>query len=179
MDVIYGEMHTTLIRDMIEERIREDHKKYKFDYILSEEAGEGQYFTKKDLRDAIRCTMYSISDRSYRLGIELGLPVIGIDKWRGLDLLGTSNMKRKHKIRELHMLSVIDQYYELGNVCVLIGAVHIRKEREYKEDPSASIVYSSLKHNCLIHKYIDEQYMDTDIPSTDRKGIKIITTNLL
>lgn len=176
MIVVYAEMHTPLIRDMIEDDIIEAHDNTPFDYILSEEAGDNAYFTQPELQKAINDKMYSISDRSFKLGIRLHLPVIGIDYWKKLPK--SYSIQHIHKLRESQMTSVIKSYMPKGNLCILIGAAHIRAKNQYKDNPTESSVYTLLHNNAEIRIYTDTNYdYENDIASTNKNDIKITITD--
>jgi hypothetical protein len=135
--ILYGEMHTRDDRDRIERLIRQAHREAPFKYLLTEEAGPYRYLSKLALQQAIKGQMYSISDRSFKLGIELGIPVIGIDNWddktyerdrkwpdgRYLDCRYSFN------IREHQMVRTLNEYAPKGRVALIVGDSHLRSQR--------------------------------------------------
>lgn len=135
--ILYGEMHTRADRDRIEKAIRIAHKETPFKYLLTEEAGPYRYLSKLALEQAIKNQMYSISDRSFKLGIELGIPVIGIDNWE--DQTYARDKKRpdgryldcrySFNIREHQMVRTLREYAPKGRVALIVGDSHLRSER--------------------------------------------------
>ena len=137
--VIFGEMHIPEERDLIESWIRYGH----FNILVSEECGELFAMTQQTIKKAIKNGYYSISDRSYKLGLELGISVIGCDSWdpdtftkdkkddNGL----YTNCKRSFEIREKQMEKVIKTVSQWGlenpdrkRVAVIIGDSHLREK---------------------------------------------------
>lgn len=131
---IYGEIHTKEDRDRIEELIRKNHKANPYQYLLTEEIGSERAMTDSDKRIGIRNHLYSISPRSYELGIELKLPVIGIDLWKDEvykdDIKDANGMaidfKRSFLLRETYMVNTIREFSRLGNCAVIVGDSHLR-----------------------------------------------------
>lgn len=130
---IFGEMHTKEDRDRIEEEIIELHRKVKFKYLLSEEVGSLIAKTDKEKEAGIKGRHYSISPRSYELGIRLGIPVIGIDSWadgvhdKDVTVNGEYvDCSRSFELRETRMAKVISQYGDMGNCAVIVGDTHLR-----------------------------------------------------
>lgn len=135
--ILYGEMHTRANRDRIERLIREAHREAPFKYLLTEEAGPYRYMSKLALQQAIKNQMYSISDRSFELGIELGIPVIGIDNWEdatyALDKKGPQgkylDCRHSFRIRERQMVRTLREYAPKGRVALIVGDSHLRAKR--------------------------------------------------
>ena len=117
---IFGEDHSSQERTRIENQIR----KIKPDYILSEELGSYRYMTSQEIKNGIRLKRYSNSDRTFKLGLELNTPVIGIDNWtKQLDRLPLS---KKFEIRENMMVKTIKEYISKGICCIIVGDAHLR-----------------------------------------------------
>lgn len=126
---IFGEYHDDEDRTRIEKILLERHKEHPYQFILSEEAGDGVYLTEAERNNAIKREIFSIGPRSYMLGNNLDLPVIGIDEWdeKKFDIAGERiSTKLSFKIREARMLSVIKTYMAKGSCAVLIGDSHLR-----------------------------------------------------
>lgn len=126
---IFGEIHTDEDRSRIEKILLERHKEHPYQYILSEEVGDGVYTTEKERNAGIRNEIFSIGPRSYILGNKLNLPVIGIDEWdeRKFNFPGgREDTKMSFKVREDRMLKVIKEYMLKGSCAVLIGDAHLR-----------------------------------------------------
>lgn len=131
---IYGEIHTKEDRDRIEDLIRKNHKVNPYQYLLTEELGSVSALTDSDKRIGIRNHLYSISPRSYELGIELKIPVIGIDLWDDdvyKDDVKDSNgmaidFKRSFLMRETYMVNTIRTFSRQGNCAVIVGDSHLR-----------------------------------------------------
>ena len=131
---IYGEIHTKEDRDRVEELIRKNHQKTPYQYLLTEEIGSEKAMTDSDKRIGIRNHLYSISPRSYELGIELKLPVIGIDIWEDdiykndvKDKDGNAiDFKLSFLLRETRMVDIIRKFSRLGNCAVIVGDSHLR-----------------------------------------------------
>lgn len=119
--IIFGEDHSSKERTIIENKIR----KIRPDYLLSEELGPHRYFTGKEIRKGLKLNRYSNSDRTFKLGLELNIPVIGIDLWHNLP----NNLKEQFKIRENHMVKVINSFKDKGLICVIVGDTHLRTIR--------------------------------------------------
>lgn len=122
---IYGEYHTKEDRDRIEELIRKRNKEIKYDYILSEEIGSNVALTKRDMELGIKNRIWGISSRTYKLGIELGIPVVGIDDWDDRIYKGTT-LAQQFAEREKRMVEVISEYSWKGNCAVIVGDTHLR-----------------------------------------------------
>ena len=172
MFVIFGEYHTTRIRDLIEAKIREIHAQTPFSYLLSEEVGEATYSTPEEIDDAIDRRAYGVSDRSLKLAKELGIPVVGIDNWsidpdwyryRNNAMFNTKIMKA----REGRMLQVLQEYEQKAqeqNIIVLLGEPHVRKAGQLRSDPTESAVYGFLKNqDCILYRYVDYVAADDDV----------------
>lgn len=137
---IFGEVHTVEDRDRIEALIIANHKKVKYDFILSEEIGSYRAMTEDMAKIGIQNTIYGISDRSYHLAIRLGIPVIGIDTWddevykkdKKLPNGMAKDFTRSFLLRETRMVEVIKEFAVQGNCAVLVGDSHLRltKTRE-------------------------------------------------
>ena len=133
---IFGEMHTKEDRDRVEKGIISIFRKETIKYLLTEEAGPFTAMTSSTAYQHIKDKVYSISDRSYKLGIHLGIPVIGIDNWEPKtyrkdkkDKDGVyTNCKESFKIREERMVEVIKKYGDLGPCVVIVGDSHLRKK---------------------------------------------------
>ena len=136
--IIFGEMHIPEERDLVESWIRYG----RFNVLVSEECGELFAMTTRTLKRAIENKYYSISDRSYKLGLELGIPVIGCDSWDPdtftkdkKDANGLyTNCKRSFLIRE-HQMEKVIKLMATGNekalerrVAVIIGDSHLREK---------------------------------------------------
>lgn len=124
---IFGEDHTTKERDKIEKQIIRLLPKF----ILSEELGSHAYFSRTEMRKGMRKKVYSISDRTFKLGLHLNVPVIGIDIW---DKLPT-NTKDQFKVREKYMVETIEKYRKKGIVAVIVGDTHLRTKRTAELGP--------------------------------------------
>lgn len=120
---IFGENHTVKERTVIERKIKHLHSIKPFDFILSEEAGDAIAISKEDKQKLIDSKYFSIGPKSYQLGIELEIPVIGIDLW---GIHPSIPQETKFTMREKHMLNVIEKYSKLGRIAVLIGDAHLR-----------------------------------------------------
>lgn len=135
--ILYGEMHTRAERDRIERAIRKEHALDPFKYLLTEEAGPYRYYQPIAIRQAIKGTMFSISDRSFNLGLELGIPVIGIDDWNDAtyaqDKKGPRGVyldcRNSFRIRERKMVSVTNEFLPKGRVALIVGDSHLRQQR--------------------------------------------------
>lgn len=131
---IFGEMHTKEERDAIEYEIRKLRSKGFIDFLLTEEIGPNKALTIPEMKRKIEVKQYSISDRSLLLGIELNIPVIGIDNWDGSTY--SSDKKKPNgdyencvysfRIRESTMTDKIKEYRKKGNCAVIVGDSHLR-----------------------------------------------------
>lgn len=121
---IYGEYHTKEDRSRIEELIRQRNHKVKYDYILSEEIGSNIALTKKEMQEGITNRIWGISPRTYELGIELDIPVIGIDDWD--ESIYRKDLATQFAYREKRMVDVITEYSRKGNCAVIVGDSHLR-----------------------------------------------------
>lgn len=147
---IFGEHHNTEERIEIETKIKKLHSIKPFDFLLSEEVGDAVAVTRRDKLELIKSKYYSIGPMSYHLGIELEIPVIGIDEW------GIKNdlpLAETFAIREKRMLSVIEKYSKLGRVAVLIGDAHLR-DKDSEQLGKRSIISTQLKNKkgFVIHR---------------------------
>lgn len=142
---IFGERHSDEERARIVTELLSRHRVEKYDFILSEECGNVIADTKEKKLYAIDKQIFSIGPQSYNLGLQLGLPVIGIDDWSaGVDW-DTIPIKEAFKIREKRMLEVITEYMKKGKCVVLIGDAHLRTVKT-KELGDASVVTKILKN---------------------------------
>lgn len=152
---IFGEYHTTEERIEIENKIKELHSIQPFDFLLSEEVGDAVAVTRRDKLELIKTKYYSIGPMSYHLGIELGIPVIGIDEWGIEDKLGVPSLPLADTfvIREKRMLAVIERYSKLGRVAVLIGDAHLR-DKDSKQLGKRSVISTQFKDKkgFIIHR---------------------------
>ena len=121
---IYGEYHTKEDRDRIERLIMERNKAIRYDYILSEEIGSNVALTKQEMERGIDNRIWGISPRTYKLGIKLGIPVIGIDDWE--ESIYKKTLAEQFLLREKRMVDVINEYSRLGNCAVIVGDTHLR-----------------------------------------------------
>lgn len=131
---IYGEIHSNEDRLRVEELILTAHKKYPYQYLLTEEIGKEIALNDKDKIIGINNKLYSISPRSYELAIKLKIPVIGIDTWD--DEVYSKDKKDKNGmaidfstsffLRESRMVSVISEYSKVGSCAVIVGDSHLR-----------------------------------------------------
>lgn len=132
--IIFGEMHTKEDRDRVENEIIQLHKKLKFKFLLTEEAGSLVANTNEEKDAAIKDRHYSISPRSFELGKRLNIPVVGIDNWNEniyAQDVKTSNgeyvdCRRSFFERELRMTATIKCYGNIGNCAVIVGDSHLR-----------------------------------------------------
>lgn len=155
--VIYGEMHTPAERLHVERLIREHHKQKPFHYLLSEELGPYRYRTPEEIRKAIKDKMYSISDRSFHLALELNMPVIGIDVWSSkihrLDKKDErgfyTDCRESFYQREMYMVDIIRRYKDHGRCAVIVGDSHLRLEANTVMG-EASPISTSLGSDTLI-----------------------------
>ena len=133
--ILYGEYHSTGDRDRVETLIREHHAIKPFDYILSDELGSKTYSSAEALEKGIKDEMYSISDRTFKLCLELDLPGIGTDTWNKAvyryDRHGANgefvDCQYSFAMRETRMVEVIGKYMKKGRCAVLVGDTHLRK----------------------------------------------------
>lgn len=118
--IIFGEMHTKEDRDEIEHLIRLAHKVSPIKRIITEEAGPNIYLTSSAIERGLKNEAYSISDRSFKLGLELNAQVIGCDLW-GSEIFSEdkknnngeyTDCKRSFYLREKFM---IDQIMAFAN----------------------------------------------------------------
>lgn len=132
---IFGEDHSPNERTEIENKIRDLNDRIGIKYILSEELGSYEYYDISSMQQAINDEMYSISPRTLELGIELNIPVIGIDTWNDsvyLDDIKDSDgncidFSSSFKIREYIMYSKIREFMQYnGNIVVIVGDSHLR-----------------------------------------------------
>ena len=135
--ILFGEMHTPEERDEIERLIKRCHAVKPFNFLLSEEVGPYETFTNPGKLKAIKDKEWSISPRSYELGIALNVPVIGIDIWdkeifkddiyQGDKLV---NCSKSFTTRETHMKSVILQCaIKRRRIAVIVGDSHLRQQK--------------------------------------------------
>lgn len=133
--ILYGEYHSVEDRDRVEGLIREHHKLQPFDFILSEELGPHVYLTPEELTKGMENKMYGISDRTFALCLELGLPGIGIDVWNKAihrrdryNAAGEfTDCQYSFALRETRMVEVIGKYKKKGRCAVLVGDTHLRQ----------------------------------------------------
>lgn len=147
---IFGELHDDGERLAIEKKIKELHAIKPFDFILSEETGDAVALTNADKQRLINNEYFSIGPRSYQLGMELNIPVIGIDKW---GIPSHFSQEVIFGIREKQMLSVIEKYSKLGRVVVLVGDAHLR-EVDSEQLGKKSVLHTKLhlKPGVQIHR---------------------------
>lgn len=157
---IFGELHTKAERDRIEKEIISLFREGKIKYLLSEEVCDNKAMTSATAKQLMKGNNHSISNRSYKLAIELSIPVIGIDNWN--DSIFKKDKKDNNgnyldcsysfKFRELRMLSVIKEYGNLGNCAVIVGDSHLREEPN-KVMGDTSILIKELKDTPNVHIY--------------------------
>ena len=133
---IFGEMHTPEERDRVEKAIIELRREKKITLLLSEEIGEAEARTEKELLNLLEKEHYSISDRSIRLALDLYLPLVGIDDWNEKtfehdkkDTEGNyTDCRYSFAVRERRMLYVIQRSlkFNKGGIAVIIGDTHLR-----------------------------------------------------
>ncbi len=149
---IFGEDHSPEERTKIENEIRVLHNTVGIKYILSEELGQYEFYDLASMCKGIEDGMYSISPRTLELGIELDIPVIGIDTWNDSvyshdvkDSFGNCvDFSRSFKIREFIMYSKIKEFMLYnGNIAVIVGDAHLRTIST-KELGDASILSTKL-----------------------------------
>lgn len=146
---VFGERHTTAERDRVEKEILTlIESGEKIDYILSEEAGDAVGKTTSELKRLIQRHYYSISARSYRLGIKLGIPVIGIDNWPYRD----QPLPIAFKLVEERMLSVTKEYHKLGNCVVLVGDTHLRRTVTKELGASSSFYHGLMRLGAMVFR---------------------------
>lgn len=164
--VIFGEYHTKEDRDRIEAEIRDLHRKKPFQFLLSEEVGEGVYLTAKAIRQALKEQMWSISDRTYLLCLELGIPAIGIDIWdKRIHVNDRYNeqgefidARESFLLRETRMKAVIATYLEKGRLAVIVGDTHLRKSKtpELGNPSPIGTTWYADKSVCIIRSPVGE-----------------------
>lgn len=136
--IIFGEMHTAEDRDEVEFLIRRAHALKPFKVLFSEECGSEVFLTPNAIKRGLELEKWSISDRSFKLALELGLQVVGCDlwdksvyTWDKKDENGIyTDCRRSFALRELFM---IDQIMGLCNPnnphvrgCMIVGDSHLR-----------------------------------------------------
>lgn len=135
--IIFGEMHTAADRDRIETEIIKEHSIEPFKFILSEELGPHRYYNKLGLRRGFTNREWSISDRTFRLALELNIAAIGIDSWEDdtyrEDKKGPGGLyldcRRSFRLREKLMTSTIQEFLPRGRLAVIVGDAHLRTIR--------------------------------------------------
>lgn len=142
---IFGELHTDEERARIVTELLARHKVEKYDFLLSEECGNVKAITKEKKLYAINRKMYSIGPQSYNLGLQLDLPVIGIDDWSAAVDWDNISTKEAFAIREKRMLEVITEYMKKGKCVVILGDTHLRTIKT-KELGDPSVVTKTLKN---------------------------------
>lgn len=136
--IIFGEMHTSEDRDEVEFLIRRAHALKPFKVLFSEECGSEVFLTPNAIKRGLALEKWSISDRSFKLALELGLQVVGCDlwdksvyAWDKKDENGIyTDCRRSFALREQFM---IDQIMGLCNPhnphvrgCMIVGDSHLR-----------------------------------------------------
>lgn len=157
---IFGEVHTFEDRNRVEEMIIANHKKVKYDYLLSEEIGNYRAMTEDMAKIGIQNSIFGISDRSYHLGIKLGIPIIGIDTWdedvyrkdKKLPNGMAKDFSRSFLLRETQMVKVISEFAPLGNCAVIVGDSHLRLTK-VRELGDISLIQKELGNEPWVHIY--------------------------
>lgn len=131
---IYGEEHTVDERNRVEWAILDNHRRKPYQFLLCEELGPYVWHTPKDIKQAIKDRMWSISPRGLELALKLGVPAIGIDLWDDdvfakdiKDKNGFAvNVSRSFFLRETKMVDTIEEYRRKGRLAVMLGDAHLR-----------------------------------------------------
>lgn len=123
--IIYGENHS----DQKEIRkINNQIRLRKPDFILHELLYEDKVLNRKQaLNRLANCGEGSLCDPRlnkdlYQLAFDLEIPMIGID----LEVDTNLSLKNKFKLRETHMIKMINKYHKKGNIIVVVGDTHLR-----------------------------------------------------
>lgn len=123
--IIYGENHNS------QKEIRKINNRIQLrkpDFILHELLYEDEVLNKKQaLNRLANCKKGSLCDPRlnkdlYQLAFDLEIPVIGID----LEVDTNLSLKDKFKLRETHMIKMINKYHKKGNIIVVVGDTHLR-----------------------------------------------------
>lgn len=158
---IFGETHTLAQRKRIESIIKKFHKINPYDYLLMEGAGDQVLLTKQSKEHALKEEKWSIGPRDIEFGLELDLPIIGIDVWdkkafsvdkyteEGYAL----DLTYSFGIRERRMCSVISEYLRKGRIAMIVGDTHLRTVKT-KELGPASPIWERYKNDkdVVIHR---------------------------
>lgn len=147
--IIYGEDHTTAYREIINDKIRKQHKVRPFDFLLLEELGPHVYETKKEQQQAIKDRMFSIGQMGLELAIELGIPAVGVDLWDDdvfaedkTDANGiATDFTRSFKLRENKMVLTIEEWWKKGSCAVIVGDSHLRTVATKELGPKSPLQY--------------------------------------
>jgi pheromone shutdown protein TraB len=124
--IIYGENHNS------QKEIRKINNQIRLrkpDFILHELLYEDKVLNKKQaLSRLANCKEGSLCDPRlnkdlYQLSFDLNIPMIGIDLEITDDNL---SLKDKFKLRETHMIEMINKYHKKGNIIVVVGDTHLR-----------------------------------------------------
>lgn len=128
-------------------------KQFKPEYLLHELLYEDISLTSSVIQDRLnKCDKENLCDSRYNKDIyEFGLK--SNIKLVGIDINDIPNAKQlstrdKFKIREAHMIKIIDRYSG-SKICVVVGDTHLRKI-ETKELGSVSPIYEKYKDKALI-----------------------------
>lgn len=123
--IIYGENHNN--RKEIN-KINKQLLLQKPDFILHELLYEDRVLNKKQALNRLNnCKEGSLCDPRlnkdlYQLAFDSEIPIIGID----LEVDNNLFLKDKFKLRETHMIKMINKYYKKGNIIVVVGDTHLR-----------------------------------------------------
>ena len=150
----FGEEHTPDERSRVEWMIIDAHRKTPYDYLLCEELGPHAWLTPKEIKQAIKDQMWSISPRGLELALKLGIPAVGIDCWD--DATFAHDIKDKNGMaidfrhsfltRETKMVKTVQRYRKKGRLAVMLGDSHLRTIKT-KELGDASLVWLTFRHD--------------------------------
>lgn len=122
---IYGENHSN------QKEIRKINNQIRLrkpDFILHELLYEDKVLTKAQVLNRLaNCKEGSLCDPRlnkdlYQLAFDLEIPMIGID----LEVDTNLSLKDKFKLRETHMVKMINKYNKKGDILVVVGDTHLR-----------------------------------------------------
>lgn len=131
--IIFSETDDAQDRERVKQAVIRHHNHTPLDYILAIDIGSHQVQPNQTTDWQTNPARYRHSPRTYELGQQLGVPVIGIDTWEKRvylrDRIRDGQVVHQGAsllLRETRMVENILKYGALGHCAVIVGDVNLR-----------------------------------------------------
>lgn len=171
LSIIFGEMHTLDCARQELALAKKMQETVGLDYLLMENAFNYVLDTPEKIKDKIRKQDWMIGDVHYNIGLELGLPIIGIDLDPDvkdnyeINVDTSSDFSQSFSAREKQMVKIFETYRNKGNCLLVVGDTHLRtvKTDRLGDESPLWTKYKNNKEVMIVRPFGHQREIDQEL----------------